>query len=350
VGHSEDNPCHDMIANSALNTVAGNTTANAMKGKVVNLPCFEDNTDITINAFNKPQAGADVTAGAVTGGIDSSGMKLIEGDLKDAGLCAVNVHWHEGAEHRSVGEYDETGLGPGLGNEGYHGPSAGGSYGRRLGTGGQTQGHHCHHYQDLSPAQKAPYNWKYCKNMHVGETYEIHWPHSAAGACGTKWQFQSPFYDGVLCNDPAVLGVYTADNTLANMGSAVGVEGQVFTVVNDDAYDVHLGLDGAIKGGGLDANDDRQFWKDVAVYTGSTTGQSRDNNQFCSVYSPITWQVDRKCHKISAKSFDNLCAQMLMQADNPNDGHDLEPHGARLTVTPELTATNIATGNDGTRM
>ena len=156
MGHSEDNPCHDMIANSALNTVAGNTTANAMKGKVVNLPCFEDNTDITINAFNKPQAGADVTAGAVTGGIDSSGMKLIEGDLKDAGLCAVNVHWHEGAEHRSVGEYDETGLGPGLGNEGYHGPSAGGSYGRRLGTGGQTQGHHCHHYQNLSPAQKAP--------------------------------------------------------------------------------------------------------------------------------------------------------------------------------------------------
>ena len=177
--------------------------------------------------------------------------------------------------------------------------------------------------------------------MHVGETYEIHWPHSAAGACGTKWQFQSPFYDGVLCNDPAVLGVYTADNTLANMGSAVGVEGQVFTVVNDDAYDVHLGLDGAIKGtfGG------RPFWQDVARYTGSTTGQSRDN-QVCSRYSPITWQVDRKCHMISAKSFDMLCAQMKMQADNPNDGHDLEPHGARTTVTAQMTATNILDGHD----
>ena len=152
-GHTEDNPCHDMIAKSALNTVVGNTTANAMHGKVVNLPCFEDNTDISAVG---PQSGADVTAGAVTGQIDSSQMKLIDGDLKDAGLCSVNVHWHEGAEHRSVGEYDETGLGPGLGNEGYHGPNGVNSYGRRLGTGGQTQGHHCHHYKDLSAAQKAP--------------------------------------------------------------------------------------------------------------------------------------------------------------------------------------------------
>ena len=80
--------------------------------------------------------------------------------------------------------------------------------------------------------------------MYVGETYEVHWPHSAAGACGTKWQFQSPFYDGVLCNNDAVLGVYGADNELKNLPMFVGVEGQVFTVVNDDAYDIHLGLDG----------------------------------------------------------------------------------------------------------
>ena len=176
--------------------------------------------------------------------------------------------------------------------------------------------------------------------MHVGETYEVHWPHSAAGACGTKWQFQSPFYDGVLCKDDDVLSVYNQqgyNKSLTNLGNFVGVEGQVFTVVNDPAYDVNLGLDGAIKGG--------DFWQDVARYTGSTTGQSRDN-LVCSRYSPITWQVDRKCHMISAKSFDNLCAQMKMQADNPNDGHDLEPHGARTTVTAQMTATNIADGND----
>ena len=174
--------------------------------------------------------------------------------------------------------------------------------------------------------------------MHVGETYEVHWPHSAAGACGTKWQFQSPFYDGVLCKDEAVLSVYNQEgynNSLTNLGNFVGVEGQVFTVVNDPAYDVHLGLDGAIKGG--------DFWQDVARYTGSTTGQSRDN-LVCSRYSPITWQVDRKCHMISAKSFDMLCAQMMMQADDMSP--DVEPHGARLTVSANLTATNIADGAD----
>ena len=178
--------------------------------------------------------------------------------------------------------------------------------------------------------------------MHVGETYEVHWPHSAAGACGTKWQFQSPFYDGVLCNNDAVFGVYNEtgyDKSLRNLGKYVGVEGQVFTIVNDAAYDRNLGLAGAIRGG--------ELWQDVARYTGSTTGQSR-NNEICSVYSPITWHVDRKCHLISAKSFDMLCAQMKMQADDPNDGHDLEPHGARETVLPELTASNIVDG--GSRM
>ena len=43
---------------------------------------------------------------------------------------------------------------------------------------------------------------------------------------------------------------------------------------------------------------------DMAYYTGSTTGTSRDN-QVCSRYTPITWQVDRKCHMISASSFDH---------------------------------------------
>lgn len=338
-GPAEQNPCHDMVKMSTLNDVAGNADKNYDGGKVVNLPCFEDDADVT--AAVGPQAGADVTPGK-PGMIDSSGMPAIQGDLKAAGLCAVNVHWHEGAEHRSDGTlgYNPSGVGPGLGNEGYHGPDS--DYGRRLGTGGQTQGHHCHYYKDFTAAQKEQYPWEHCKNMHVGETYEIHWPHSAAGACGTKWQFQSPFYDGVLCNDPAVVGVYTGDsgvsgaeNSLNNMAMAVGVEGQVFTVVNDPAYDVHLGIDGAIKGG--------NFWQDVAKYTGSTTGQSRDN-KICSVYTPITWQVDRKCHMISAKSFDLLCAQMKTQADDPNDNHDLEPHGARLTVPASLTATNIEDG------
>ena len=152
---SEQNPCDGMKAASVLNYVMGDVALNAMKGKLANLPCFEDEADVTAFA---PQAGADVTPGVVVGVIDSSGMPAIQGDLKDTSreypLCAVNVHWHEGAEHRSAGEYDEAGEGPNLGYEGYHGPGDE-SYGRRLaGGGGQTQGHHCHHYKTFTPLQK----------------------------------------------------------------------------------------------------------------------------------------------------------------------------------------------------
>ena len=141
-GHPEENPCHDMIAKSALNTVAGDTAQNAIEGKVANLPCFEDNADVSF----APQAGADVSQGS-TGLIDSSAMELIDGDLKAAGLCAINVHWHEGAEHRSADEYDEDGSGPGLGHH------------RRLAAGAaQRQGHYCHKYdpETWSDQQKAP--------------------------------------------------------------------------------------------------------------------------------------------------------------------------------------------------
>ena len=46
------------------------------------------------------------------------------------------------------------------------------------------------------------YDWKYCSGMHVGYTYELHWPHSNMGDCPTaanpwpKWQYQSHFMDG----------------------------------------------------------------------------------------------------------------------------------------------------------
>merc|ERR1711871_674142 len=128
--------------------------------------------------------------------------------------------------------------------------------------------------------------------MVVGQTYEIHWPHSAAGDCGTKYQYQSPFYDGVFCND----GIITI--APLNTYKKIGVQSQVFTVVNDEKYYNPDLIKGMIMGG--------DFGKDIAKYTGSTTGTSRDNN-ICSRSTPITWQVDRKCHLISASSFDKLC-------------------------------------------
>merc|ERR1712194_846388 len=110
----------------------------------------------------------------------------------------------------------------------------------------------------------------------------------------------------------------------------VGVQAQVFTIVNDEAYFYPDLMRGMIMEGG--------FGADIAYYTGSTTGTSRDN-ELCSAYSPITWQVDRKCHLISASSFDKMCADMLQQKDDMSS--DLHAHGARELVSDELAANNL---------
>jgi hypothetical protein len=157
--------------------------------------------------------------------------------------------------------------------------------------------------------------------MEIGQTYEIHWPHSAAGACGTVDQYQSPFYDGVFCRD----GVIT------DTAAQIGVQGQVFTVVNDEAYYYGDLFSGMIVDG--------EKGTDLAMYTGSTTGTSRDN-EMCSQYAPITWQVDRKCHLISASSFDKLCADMQAQRDDMSE--DLYAHGSRPLVADNLAANNHA--------
>ena len=50
-------------------------------------------------------------------------------------------------------------------------------------------------------------------------------PHSTVGACGTPYQYQTPFYDGVFCRDGII--------SLAPLNTyyKVGVQGQVFTEV-----------------------------------------------------------------------------------------------------------------------
>jgi Delta carbonic anhydrase len=117
------------------------------------------------------QAGANVTVGYV-GGL-STDAEPITTTFFEAGLCPVNVHWHRGAEHYSLGEYDETGMGPGKElDEGGHG-----SYPEdevRL-------GFECLYYNPEDPKFTTPYDWKFCKDMEIGETYEFHWPHSTAG-------------------------------------------------------------------------------------------------------------------------------------------------------------------------
>jgi len=88
------------------------------------------------------------------------------------------------------------------------------------------------------------------------------------------------------------------------------------------------------------ADGNAAFGSDMAMYTGSTTGTSRDND-VCSRYTPITWQVDRTCHMVSASTFDKMCQDMLLQADDMHS--DVHPHGARAVVSHELTANNQQT-------
>jgi hypothetical protein len=256
------------------------------------------------------QAGANVTVG-YKGEIDASTREPITTPFFEAGLCPVNVHWHLGAEHTSAGQFDESGSGPSEIEN------------RRKLAGKVRKGFQCKLFDAEDSKFTEQYDWQHCVDMEVGQTYEIHWPHSAAGACGTINQYQTPFYDGVFCN-PNIISLDPL-----NTYFKIGVQAQVFTIVNDEEYYYPDLMRGMIVDG------DRG--QDITKYTGSTTGTSR-NNTVCSRYTPITWQVDRKCHMISASSFDKMCADMKAQRDDMSD--DLYAHGSRELVADNLAANN----------
>ena len=108
-------------------------------------------------------------------------------------------------EHYSVGQYDENGEGPNGGrglepasedHDSFHdghsiNETKADDTRRELASGGDYDDHEirggfrCHHFDAADEKHTKPYEWKHCKDMEVGETYEVHWPHSAAGACGT---------------------------------------------------------------------------------------------------------------------------------------------------------------------
>jgi hypothetical protein len=279
-----------------------------MRPDLPNVNCLKDDPDDPF--ATGPQAGANVTKGY--NGTREVDVVPITKPYRDMGLCPVNVHWHIGAEHYSMGEFDEKGSGPLDFHEG-------------------RQGFQCRYYDENDPKFTTQYNWQHCIGMTVGQSYEVHWPHSSKGACNSPWQYQTPFYDGVFCNLPMEDLVTLQPQDIA---SNVGVQSQTFVVVNDEDYYYPDLFSGMI----VDANANKGV--DLAIYTGSTTGTQRDN-QVCSPFSPITWQVDRKCHIISASSFDRLCEQMSSQADNMKD--DLYAHGSRELVDDIHAANNHQT-------
>jgi hypothetical protein len=263
------------------------------------------------------QSGANVTEG-YQGDLEVTSVPITD-PYWEAGLCPVNVHWHLGSEHLSVGEYDEAGVGP---TDAHSADDGHADDAHRNLAGAARPGYQCHHYDDTKPKFTKEYDWKYCENMHVGETYEVHWPHSNMGACGTPNQYQSPFYDGVFCR-------FATDFGGALTNAKIGVQAQVFSIVNDEAYYYPDLIHGMVVDG--------EMGVDIAKYTGSTTGTSRDN-EVCSQYTGVTWQVDRKCHMISASSFDKLCADMKSQRDDMSE--DFYPHGSRELVDDSLAANN----------
>ena len=252
---------------------------------------YFDNTACVVDGLVAvlEQAGANVTEGFY-GEMNAGSRRPITSPYDQTDLCPVNVHWHLGAEHLSIGPngYDcESGCGPAYNvTHGYHGEDR-----RQLASTSdeyERQGFRCRHYDHSDAKFTTEYAWEHCKDMQVGETYEVHWPHSAAGACGTKWQYQYPFYDGVFCND-GIIHMLTPLNTYQK----IGVQAQVFTIVNDDAYDYDDDkcrplLDGMVTDGAC--LNDQDMGVDMTIYTGSTTGTTRNNVQ-CSRYAPITWQV-----------------------------------------------------------
>jgi len=296
--------------------LAGTNKCADMKPKLDNIDCFEDTVLKVLE-----QAGGDITQGFV-GGLDTDGRVPIDKPYYQTALCPVNVHWHLGAEHRSQGEFDETGTGPLKAGNPSDFPGA-----RRLAD--VRYGYACKKYDAQDSRFTTEYKWQHCVGMKVGETYEIHWPHSTLGACGTPDQYQTPFYDGVFCHFDTLLN--SSLPPAQAIAENVGVQGQVFTIINDDDYYYPDLIRGMI------VDKDNDMGQDVAAYTGSTTGTSR-NNEVCSQYTPITWQVDRKCHLISASSFDKMCADMKQMRDDMS--YDLEAHGARELVWQNLTADN----------
>jgi len=296
-----------MSSSTMLTMGEGTPMPNPCDGKKPTGPGF-DNSACMIDSVVAvlEQSGTNVSVG-YKGDMDTSAEPLTDEFYKH-GLCPVNVHWHVGAEHLSDGEFDTGGSGPeDPGSE------------NRL-------GNQCYHFDEDDPKFTTPYDWKYCPETVVGQTYEIHWPHSTAGKCGTPNQYQTPFYDGVFCDDDVVAEMLSgAKPTNTN----IGVQAQVFTVVNDDSYYYPDLIRGMMVDG--------EKGVEVTKYTGSTTGTSR-NNEVCSNYTPITWQVDRKCHLISASSFDKLCADMFTQRDDLED--DMDPHGAREVVLDSYAANN----------
>jgi hypothetical protein len=204
-------------------------------------------------------------------------------------LPLTNVHFHLGAEHKSEAYFNGTM------SEAYDQSPHHEGHSVRPGFMCSTEG--------LNSTQLAPYEFKCCKGVSVGKSFETHYVHSSAG----QW-------DGALSD-----GLGYAANGRGELNPMVAVEGQVYQIVQGAPYIPDMLHKWSVE--------DDPF--NAVMYPGSTTGTSFDN-EVCSPYT-VTWHVGLKCYQVSPESFDNMCCMMQFQHGMHDD---LAAHGSRILVDP----------------
>lgn len=241
----------------------------------------------------EPQSPRNLTSGA-PGKLNPKAATLSVHEAKR--LPLVNIHFHLGAEHTS---------------EEYNDGSESEAYDAGVGDSREPRPGFMCTTDDFKKRDMKSYTFEYCEGVEVGKTYEVHYVHSSAGY--SKRQLKREGIDGV---DDGLGGAANGRNLLNPM---IVVQGVVFQIVNGDDDDYSL-VDGLTKAD----------YTSSVKYPGSTTGTSF-NNDICSPYA-ITWHVDKKCHRVSPKTFDNLCKHMKERYD---EKQDLHAHGCRKLVKPE---------------
>lgn len=284
---------------------------------VLPIPC--DKADVQaprgFNVFDPLEQKDDAN-----GDMEVSTHPLITRDL----MPHVNTHFHLGAEHRSAGAYDLEPPKERLADW-------------KAGT-GPRPGFFCPRLPPVQAETSAeqllePYDFQYCKDMRVGETYEVHWVYSTGG------DVEKAMKEGLG-------GAFARE-----VNPMVIVQAQVFVVVNSDDPEFHEGsLEKEWNITRLPPIASTDQCKKPATkhldfcqggyavsYVGSTTGSGFDNDKLCSPYL-VSWMVDPTCNYISAKAFDEtMCKKLLEHGFNP-DSDDLGPHGSRELVVPKYAA------------
>lgn len=232
----------------------------------------------------EPQSPRNLTIGA-PGKLSPKAATLSVEQAKR--LPLTNIHFHLGTEHTSEDYSDDTDST---------------DYDESDSSEGARPGFMCAS-DDLTESDLEPYTFEYCgEGVEVGKSYEVHYVHSSAG--------------GSKDDDGVADGLGGAANGRGQLNPMIVVQGVVFQIVSGGEEDDSM-IDG-LKETDYDSS---------VMYPGSTTGTSFDN-EVCSPYA-ITWHVDKKCHRVSPESFDNLCKQMKERYGLKKDLH---AHGSRKLV------------------